>query len=394
MENSATVSLEEMTRFYLQNHFLAERANKNDINAVVGKICGLHAQLAMSPYYSLWNRIEDFKIEMLDHLLYREKSLVKTWFMRGTLHIIPSQDLPVYHNSLKRMWFEHQGRYMNDPGWPPAEERESKLYPRIREALAEKPLRRSELSRKVRQLLANEAQPYERLFSAWGGILKETSYQGLTAHAAPSGRESFFARLDKWLPSVDLNRIDEQTAKQQLLKKYLHGYGPASAQDFACWSGMLTSEAKKIIEDTVGLKKLRQERSNAELWMLEEDFMTLERIDLDAEVPPRLLPKYDSYVMGHKNRSRIARDEILRKVYRPIAGDVAATILVNGRIAGTWRSKKSRKALRIFIKPLEKLNEKTLKDLKPVANDFAQFVGAEEAQIIREPGEPNPCIQH
>jgi len=143
--NSATVNLEALTRFYLQNHCLADRASKTDIVKVVGKVCGLHSQLPTTPYYSLWNRVKEFEPKMLDHLLYREKSLVKTWFMRGTLHIVPSQDLPLYSNALKRMWFEHHGRSMNKPDWPSRKERESKLYPKIKEALTEKPLSRKEL---------------------------------------------------------------------------------------------------------------------------------------------------------------------------------------------------------------------------------------------------------
>jgi hypothetical protein len=335
----------------------------------------------MTPYFSLWNRVKDFEPRQLDHMLYEDKSLVKTWFMRGTLHIIPSSDLPVYSNALRNMWFEHHGRYMNDPGWPSREEREKKLYPKIKEALAERPLRRKELCNRVRMLLNDEFQPYERLFSAWGGILKETGYLGLTVHAEPCGRESCFARLDKWLADVKLDGVDEEKARQQLLKKYLRGYGPATAQDFACWSGMLTSEARQIIEETESLTQIQLEGSRAELWMLEEDFRTLEGVDLEAEVPPRLLPKYDPYLMGHKNRSRIIRDEMLQKVYRPVVGEVAATVLINGRILGTWTSKKTKKILRIFVKPLEKLTQDTLESLRSVANELACFIGVREAQV-------------
>lgn len=375
------VDLERLTRFYLQNHFLADQADESDTTEVVGKICGLHSQLPLTPYYSLWNRVKEFETEILDHLLYRDKSLVKTWFMRGTLHTIPSQDLPVYHSALRRMWFEHHGRYMNDPDWPSREDREKKLYPKIKEALADKPLRRKELSNRVRLLLTDESQPYERLFSAWGGILKETSYLGLTVHAEHWGRESCFARLDKWLPNVNVNSISETEARRQLLEKYLGGYGPASAQDFACWSGMLTSEANKTIEDSRGLKQVQLAGSRTELWMLEKDFKTLEKIDLEASVPPRLLPKYDSYVMGHKNRSRIVREELLQKVYRPVVGDVAATVLVNGRIVGTWTSKKTRKTLKIVVTPLENLTNNVLATLQPTADDLAVFVGVKEANI-------------
>jgi hypothetical protein len=230
-------------------------------------------------------------------------------------------------------------------------------------------------------LLTDETQPYERLFSAWGGILKETSYLGLTVYGEPCGRESCFARLDEWLPNMNLTTIDEGMARQQLLKKYLSCYGPASPQDFACWSGMLTSEARQIIEENKSLRQVQLEGSREELWMLKEDFTILEKTDLEAEVPSRLLPKYDSYLMGHKNRSRIIRDEMLQKVYRPVVGEVAATVLINGRIVGTWTSSRTKKALRISVKPLEKFTEKKLSSLRPVANDFAQFLGVEEAQI-------------
>jgi hypothetical protein len=375
------INLERLTRFYLQNHFLADQAGKSDVLAVVGKVCGLHSQLPMTPYYSLWSRVKGFEPEVLDRLLYRDKSLTKTWFMRGTLHIIPSQDLPVYHNALRKMWFEHHGRYMNEPGWPSREDRKRKLYPKIKEALAEKPLRRKELSDRVRVLLADESQPYERLFSAWGGILKETSYLGLTVHGEPCGREACFARLDKWLPHVDLNDVSETEARRQLLKKYLRGYGPASAQDFACWSGMLTSEANKTIEGSKGLKQVQLEGSRMELWMLEEDFRALEKVDVEAQVPPRLLPKYDSYLMGHKNRSRIIRDEVLRKVYRPVVGEVAAAVLINGRIVATWTSKKTRRILKIIVNPLEKFPDNALATLKPVADELALFLGIKEAQV-------------
>lgn len=378
------MSLEELTGLYLQNHFLAYRARKSDILDVVGKVCGLHCQLSLTPCYSLWNRVEGFEPEMLNRLLYDDRSLVKAWFMRGTLHVVPSQDLPVYHNALRRMWFEHHGRYMNEPGWPSREDREEKLYLRIKEALADKPLRRKELSDRVRMLLGNESQPYERLFSAWGGILKETSYIGMTVHAEPCGRESCFARSDKWLPNVNLNSVAETKARQELLKKYLRGYGPASAQDFACWSGLLISEANTIMEESKGLKQVQLEGSHLALWMLEEDFKTLERIDLTAPVPPRLLPKYDSYLMGHKDRSRIIRSELLRKVYRPVVGEVAATVLVNGRIVGTWTGKKTRTTLEIAVTPLEKLKNISA-TLKPVADELASFMGVKEARLVLSP---------
>ncbi len=382
-KDAEPVSLERLTRFYLLNHGLLRKTENRNLENVVGTVCGLHSQLPLTPYFSLWNRIKDFKPEMLDDALYRKKNLVRTWFMRGTLHIIPSKDLPVYHHALKHMWFEHQGRYMNSPEWPNRRQRENEIYPKIVEVLAERPLRRKELSDKTQILLGHASQPYERLFSAWGGILKETSYLGLTVYAEPCGKEARFARLDQWLPNINLDETNETQARKELLLKYLRCYGPASAQDFACWSGLLISEATSTLKASAAvLQQVKATGTERALWMLKEHLKALRSLDLEEEVPPCLLSKYDSYLLGHKDRKRIIKDQHINQVYHPVAGDIAATVLVNGRIVGTWTSKKTAKTVTVFVKLLEKLRRETLTSLKPVVQELGTFMNAQQTQTV------------
>lgn len=317
--------------------------------------------------------MEDFDPKLLDDRVYGEKSLVKMWCMRGTIHIIPSKDLPVYVNALKRMWFEHHGRFMQTPEWPSLERT---LLPKILEALAEKPLRRKELDSRVRSLLEKGKKDFDpRVFSSWGGILKVTNYYGLTVFAEPCGKESCFARLDKWLPHVDLNEISEEQARTKLLLKYLHCYGPASAEDFACWSGLLTSEANGIIEANLNrLGEVCVENSKKLFWMLKEDFKALETIDLQEEAAPRLLPKFDSYLLGHKDRTRIIDEQFRQQVFRPVVGDIAATILVNGRIAGMWTYKKTKTKLSVILTPFRRLGKKTVAELERLVKGLGDFM--------------------
>jgi hypothetical protein len=381
-KNADTVTLEKLTRLYLQKQFLLSKTNQGRIENVADALCGLHAQAALTPYLSLWNRVKDFKSEMLDDALHREKSLVKTWCMRGTLHIIPSRDLPIYHNALERMWFEHHGRYMREPDWPSREMRQKLFYPRILEALTEKPLRRKELDYRVLSKFADVPKPYERLFSGWGGILKETAYLGLTVHAEPCGNESCFTRLDKWLPQIDLDEIDEDEAKEQLLLKYLRGYGPASAQDFTCWSGLMAGEARKAIENTQSeLVEVKIEGSGRILLMLKKDIKELEKIDLEEEVQLRLLPKFDSFMLGHKDRSRMIKGEFMKHVYRK-AGDIAASVLVNGYVAGTWKYKKTKRKLTVAVTPFEKLSRETIAELEHRVKELGTFMKIEQANVV------------
>lgn len=375
------VTLKRVSRFYCRKHHLLRKAKKGDIEKVASDICGLHAQAALTPYISLWNRIEGFERDMLDEALYKAKTLVKIWCMRGTLHIIPSNDLPIYIKALKKMWFEHHGRFMKAPDWPPMEERRNVLYPKILEALSDKPVKRKELTAKVRTLLKNESKPYERLFSAWGGILKETCYEGLTVHAQPCGAEACFTRLDRWLPNQNLDVLDEEQAKEKLLLKYLRGYGPASVQDFVSWSGLMASDARKTLENVASeLEEVRIEDVKGQFWVQKKDYKTLIEIDLDERTPARLLPKFDSFVLGHKDRTRIIKREFMKHVFR-IAGDVAASILVNDNIVGTWKYKKTRNCASLSILPFQKLEKEDLMEIKSVAEDFGRFIGVARTVI-------------
>jgi len=319
---------------------------------------------------------------MLDKALYKHKTLVKTWCMRGTLHVIPSNDLPIYNKALKKMWFEQHGHLKDRPYWLSIEEIENVLYPKILEALSDKPLKRKDLTMKACSLIRDKSKPYGKLFSAWGGILKETCYEGLTVHAQPCGVESCFARLDKWLPNLNLDMLDEEEAKEKLLLNYLSGYGPASIQDFAYWSGLMISDARKTLENVASeLEEVEVENAKGQFWMPKKDYKTLMEMDLDEKPPVHLLPKFDSFVLGHKDRTRIIQKEFMKQVYRPIIGDVAATILVNDSIVGTWKHKKTKNSVTVSILPFQKLGKEDLKEIKSDAEDFSRFIGVSRLEL-------------
>jgi len=381
--SSERLSPETVTQLYLAKHHLLQKAPKKDLIHVVEDVCGLHAQAATTPYLSLWSRVENFNDSLLDEALYKSKSLVKTWVMRGTLHIIPSFDLPVYNRALKRMWFEHHGRYMRAPDWPSREERRNVIYPRILEALAQESLKRKDLNARMRSLLKDDSKPYDRLFSGWGGILKETAYEGLTVHAQPCERESCFARLDKWLPDIELNEVDEKEAQKRLFLKYLHGYGPATQQDFVLWSGLMAGDAREAIENASDkIEDAEIEGVKGRFWLLKQDFKTLASTSLDKKISALLLPKFDSILLGHKDRTRIIRDEYKKRVFKPKVGDIAATMWVNGRVVGTWKAQKTKQTLSVMITPFEKIGKEDMKDIEKRAQELGSYMGFGETKLL------------
>jgi DNA glycosylase AlkZ-like len=385
MGSAEKVSMDKVRRLYLSKHHLLKKASKKDLDKVVSDICGLHAQAARSPYLALWSRVEGFEDQLLDNALFEAKSLVKTWVMRGTLHVIPSTELPVYNRSLRRMWFEHHGRYMRAPEWPPLEQRRNQIYPKILQALTTKPLKRKDLNDKVRSLLKDSSLPYERLFSGWGGILKETAYEGLTVHAEPCERESCIAKLSQWLPSIELSSIGEEEAQKRLLIKYLRGYGPATQQDFSLWSGLMAGDAKRAIENASStIEQIEVEDMKGQFWILKEDIKTLDSIDPTERAPARLLPKFDSILLGHKDRARIIKDQHKKLVFKPKVGDIAATVLIDGQIAGTWKHTKKGRALVVWIKPFGKIAQDDMAEVKQQARELSQYMGTEELDFSIE----------
>ena len=116
--------------------------------------------------------------------------------------------------------------------------------------------------------------------------------------------------------------------------------------------------------------------------MLKKDFKALQKIDLEEKAPTHLLPKYDSYLMGHKDRTRIINEELLKQVYRPVVGDVAATLIVNGLIAGTWTSNKSKKKITVAIRAFERLSKETMTEVEQVVKAFGAFMGVEQTTVL------------
>jgi uncharacterized protein YcaQ len=377
--------MDKMRRIYLIKHHLFKKASRKDLVKVVGDVCGLHAQAARSPYFALWSRVKGFDDQLLDNALFEDKSLVKTWVMRGTLHIVPSAELPVYNRSLRRMWFEHHGRFMKAPEWLSVEQRRNQVYPKILQALTQKPLKRKDLGDRVRSLLKDNSLPYERLFSGWGGILKETAYEGLTVHAEPCERESCFAKLSQWLPRIVLSSVSEEEAQKRLFVKYLHGYGPATQQDFSLWSGLLAGDSKKAIENASSMiEQIEVEGANGQFWILKEDMRALDSVDPAEPTPTRLLPKFDSFLLGHKDRSRIIKDQHKKLVFKPKVGDIAATVLIDGQIAATWKHTRKRHALAVSIKPFGKIAQDNIEEVKQQASELSQYMGAEELDFSIE----------
>jgi len=130
------------------------------------------------------------------------------------------------------------------------------------------------------------------------------------------------------------------------------------------------------------LNAIEVQEVGGKYWMLKNDFASFMKLNLSETVPVKLLPKYDSYVLGHKDRTRIISEEHLRKVYRPVVGDVAATLLVNGRIAGIWRHKVTGTRLTISLMLFGRLEKQTELDMRDAGEELGEMLGVKQTHVL------------
>src|SRR5215467_521660 len=153
-----------------RRHHLDQRAPARDMLTVASRLCGLHAQVLSSSELTLWARVEDLSRGAVSNALWKQRSLVKTWAMRGTLHLLPAREMPLWHAALST-----SDRYRKPAIWRRFGLTLGELD-RLTEAIATAlygcVMTREELAQKVQELTGSRALAAKLAESSWGTILK------------------------------------------------------------------------------------------------------------------------------------------------------------------------------------------------------------------------------
>ena len=208
-------------------------------------------------------------------------------------------------------------------------------------------------------------------------LLHLVAARGVVCSGPRRDNKPTFVRADAWIPNwQDLSR---EQAEDRLLRMYLRAFGPATAADFALWSGMTLREAHQIWA-----------RQQADIMPVEVEGWRAEvlRDDLDALVQAsfeqpsiRLLPYFDSFLLGHKEREHLVPTQHHRKVFRA-QGWIAPVVLVNGRIGAVWEHTLEQETLRVTVTPFEPLTPGVIDCIREEAQDLGRFLGASDAEVL------------
>ncbi|WP_017582738.1 winged helix DNA-binding domain-containing protein [Nocardiopsis valliformis] len=326
------ITWEQVLAWRLQRQFVVPRGDAT-ASEIIGRLCGVQAQVASSAESAVGNRQNNPLPGQIDSAL-NDRSIVKTWSMRGTLHLVRSEEAASYLSLLA------SGRTWEKPSW----QREFGATPQQIEDLAdavsdilyERVLTRAQM---VAHLVgdARFAGMEQQLKSGWGTLLKPLAWKGVLCHGPKQGGSTTFTSPASLLP--DWKGVPEaDDAAPNAISAYLGAHGPATPEAFDAWLSR-NSLRKTVVrrwfkEMGDALREVEVEGQTA--YVLAEHADELADTEPDASV--RLLGGFDQYILGPGTKDqRILPAEHRAKVSRT-AGWISPIVLVGGRVVGVWDS--------------------------------------------------------
>jgi Winged helix DNA-binding domain len=349
------LKLRELNRATLARQMLLKREDLS-VLAAVERLVGLQAQLPIAPYVGLWTRLCDFSRDDLARVI-EDRKIVKATMMRATLHLCTADDYVCFRTTLQPMLSGAGDAISRQRG---GQFDSKKLLAEARRYIGEEPRTFAEISEWVARLIPGQDVGALRYAVRTNIPLVQTPIA--TGWSYPAQPE--FMLAESWIgrPIVREDNLPE------LVRRYLAAFGPASVTDAQSWLGMKLKETFE--RSRPGLQTYRDE-GRRELFDLPE--LSLPGADVPA--PVRFLPEFDNLLLSHSNRTRVVADEFRSKVYLP-GLRVAATILVDGFVRGTWKIEKIKNAATLAIEPFAKLTKTERTALSEEGERLVRFVEA------------------
>jgi hypothetical protein len=355
----------QVAAFRLARHFLGKKKSA-DLVAVSRAICGVQAQVMGSAELALRARIPKLDRAEIRSALWEERSLAKTSLMRQTIHLIPADEFGIYIAALRKSRLEAVLRIMarfgigaKDIDW---------LNEAIVGALQNGPRTQPQL----REVICPRAN---KNLKAWmdkvWSMLRTAVAEGFICYGPSEDQEITFICADRWLPSRQ--KIDEAEAQRALLRRYLGAYGPATLQDFSHWSGIPMRDAQgvweSILDETAEVAVEGQKLS-----ILRSDHAALAQAEpFDGAL--HLLPGFDCYLLAHSKKDHIVDDRYYKRVYRN-QGWISATVILDGRVIGTWTHSRGSSALKIDVVLFSRQPKAVRREIERKAENLSQFLGS------------------
>jgi hypothetical protein len=344
----------EMLAERFARHGLAHRPCRTPREAVA-ITTAVQAQDALAGRLGVRARAPELSDADTLHALEVERSIARTSLMRGTIHLVDTADLRwlvrLIGPSIARKF---RTRWTQLGLTEPVLERTAAALPAL---LADGPRTRREIRAGLTAAALLPQSPDPQAVDTH--VTLHASTLGLICRGPDRGRDATFVLIDDWVPDAPAGPSGD-AALAELARRYFAAYSPASAADFAAWSGLAAGPAVALIRD--------------ELDVLDVDGRQLfRRAAADPVRGVRLAPAFDNYLIGYRDRSALIATEHVPAVYQ--GGWIRPTVLRDGRVIGAWAL--DRAAGRVSFEPFEAWPRATRAQVAAEVGDIGRFLGRE-----------------
>lgn len=345
------------------------------VSDVVDLVCGLQAQEKRSAILSVRPRTTGLVAGDVEASLHEARTTVRTWCMRGTLHLVARDDLS-WFLSLFGPHFAPRGpepKQFAEMGFDEATLEETMDV--IRRVLSDDgPLTRDELATRL-SAAGVDLDPTSR---APNFLIRQAALRGILCEVAPEEGNIAYDVLEEWVSSPE--PPDRDVALATLARRYLSAYQPTTLDDFAYWSGLPKKDVRAAWESISG-ETTDAEFGERTLSMLTADVPTEMLPEPDTTV--RLLPGYDTYLLGYRPENRPVPEAFHTQVW-PGAGIIRPTVVVDGAIIATWTVDKSASPV-VGVRPFEPLDDDVVSKLASETADLGRFLGIDPELTVETP---------
>ena len=352
---------------------LLGRRKANDPVEVATTLVGVQAQVTSSAALSIALRSKAFRgrspaTDATTEAL-RDRRLVRSWAMRGTLHLFAATDVPTVAAALGGRDNWRRPAWLR---WFGVTEREmDALIEAIGEVLDDgRPRTRAELAQEIGARFGPSQG--KLLLGSWGSALKVASDRYYLVQSAASDAGTRFVRASRWLGGW--RDEDETQALSKLVVRYLAAYGPATQREISRWWGVSVVVVMKRILAALGERLTEVDVDGVRAVVRTEDLDPIESTR-PTRGSVQLVGGFDPFIVGAGLRDRLLPAAHLKRVSRT-SGWISPVVLVDGVAAGVWDSRRTSKALEITVDPFEDFPAKVRSGVGEAAEMVATAQGA------------------
>jgi hypothetical protein len=343
-----TPTWQDMTARRLWRHALTSPGTS--AADVVGAMCGAHAQVMSAAEVSLGLRLEGADRTHVRAALWETHELVKTFGPRGTVHLLPTRELPLWTAALSAA---QRAGNPSPKGALLTPDQTDELVEASAAVLAGTEMTVDELTEALAERAGSwAADPVMDAFQAkwprWRQATHTLANRGSLCFGPMRGRKITYTSPRRWLP--DAAPADTERALAHVLTGYLRAYGPATPQHFAQWLSAPRRWAVELFASMGGLVE-----------PVEVEGATLYQVAGDAAAPPApapevlLLPYFDAYTVGCHPRDVVFPGPARRRALARGQAGTHPVLFVDGVAAGVWHHRRSGRHLDITVEALAPL---------------------------------------